>query len=191
MYKSCVFKPLYYSTLEEKSFRMVFWSVWRITVEESQCFTFNLAHVTQRFLDAKLSLATVAAAEAGHFLFPLCVGRVIPGELSAGLQHPDGEKTHQVSTNYKQSQPASRDLLPPLSHLLVKKAMTGKAGSWESVKTFWMNRFGWQLCCRVKGQSLISNLHFIISVQFSSETSIKSSLEDASLTRCLDVVVLC
>lgn len=26
--------------------------------------------------------------------------------------------------------------------------MTGKPGSWESVKTFWRNRFGWQLCCR-------------------------------------------
>lgn len=37
---------------------------------------------------------------------------------------------------------------PPLPHLLVKKVMTGKAGSWESVKTFWRKRFGLQLCCR-------------------------------------------
>lgn len=42
---------------------------------------------------------------------------------------------------------------PLLPHLLVKKAMTGKAGSWESVKTFWRKRFGRQLCCREKGQT--------------------------------------
>lgn len=116
-------------------------------------FTFDLAHVTQVLLGGKLSLATVAAAETGHFLFPLGVGRVIPGELGAGLHNPDRGNTHQSSTENKQGQPSSSSSSPPpLPHLLVKKAMTGKAGSWESVKTFWMNRFGWQLCCRVKGQ---------------------------------------
>lgn len=39
---------------------------------------------------------------------------------------------------------------PWLPHLLVKKATRGKAGSWESVKTFWTKRFGRQLCCGEK-----------------------------------------
>ena len=34
------------------------------------------------------------------------------------------------------------------SDLEVKKATRGKAGSWVSVKTLWVKRFGWQLCCR-------------------------------------------
>lgn len=38
-------------------------------------------------------------------------------------------------------------------YLLVKKAMTGKPGSWESVKTFWMKRLGWQLCCGAESQA--------------------------------------
>lgn len=45
----------------------------------------------------------------------------------------------------------------PHLHLLVKKAMTGKAGSWESVKTFWRKRFGLQLCCRL-GRHIITSL---------------------------------
>lgn len=57
------------------------------------------------------------------------------------------EKKH---TYIYQPTPNSKHNRPPplLPHLLVKKAMTGKAGSWESVKTFWRNRFGLQLCCR-------------------------------------------
>lgn len=50
----------------------------------------------------------------------------------------------------------------PLLHLLVKKAMTGNAGSWESVKTFWRKRFGLQLCCRSWRQIKRLNTEFAV-----------------------------
>lgn len=40
-----------------------------------------------------MSLATTAAAQTGHFLFPLGVGGVVPGELGAGLHSPDTDET--------------------------------------------------------------------------------------------------
>lgn len=116
--------------------------------DASPCFTVHLARVTQVLLNAKLSLAAAAAAETGHFLFAPHVSRVIPGELGAGLHDPERDNHISYLQESTISNHQCRLLRPP--HLLVKKAMTGKAGSWESVKTFWMNRFGWQLCCRAQ-----------------------------------------
>lgn len=118
-------------------------------VVESLWFTFSLAHVAQVLPDGEASSATVAATEAGHFLFAPHVGGVIPGQLRAGFHDSDGQKTRQRLTGAPRT---VRVALRPLPHLLVKKAMTGKPGSWESVKTFWRNRFGWQLCCREESQ---------------------------------------
>lgn len=117
----------------------------------SQCptRTHHTSHITQILCDDKMALASVAAAETRHFLFPLSVIGVLPGQLGACL--------HDTGGDGKKKQPSEIKLVvlqlhnkhhPPLPHLLVKKVMTGKAGSWESVKTFWRKRFGLQLCCR-------------------------------------------
>lgn len=68
----------------------------------SACVTFYVTQV----LHAKLSMATVAAAVTGHFLFPVRVGRTVPGELGAGLHDPDREKNYSYrKKNYKHGRP--------------------------------------------------------------------------------------
>lgn len=50
----------------------------------------GLGHVAQVLRDDKVALASVAAAEAGHFLFPLSVVGVLPGQLGACLHDAEG-----------------------------------------------------------------------------------------------------
>ena len=71
-------------------------------------WAFEVAHVAQVVLGVKPSLAPVAAAQAGHFLFLRrrgpSVGRVIPGQLRASLHNPGTEKriSHQNNRQYLQ-----------------------------------------------------------------------------------------
>lgn len=109
------------------------------------CLLFSSAQLTQFFLNGKVSITISTGAKARHFLFPLHVGGVIPGKLGASLHNSDKRKKDRNQFMMKEINTKNSHLLT--LYLLVKKAMTGKARSWESVKTFWRKRFGWQLCC--------------------------------------------
>lgn len=78
--------------------------------------TLGLAHVTQVLLYGKVSLTSAAAAETGHFLFPLSVSGVLPGQLGACLHNTEGEKTHIHLSTYpeQQTQPSSSSSSSPV-----------------------------------------------------------------------------
>lgn len=124
----------------------------------SECLTkttllcLSFTHLTQLFLNGKVSSTILRPAKARHLLFLLDMGGVIPGKLGAGLHNSDTDRKDRNQF------PMKKNSHPLLSYLLVKKAMTGKARSWESVKTFWRKRFGWQLCCREQKRSQKSNV---------------------------------
>lgn len=55
----------------------------------SRCLVFSFTQLTQVLLDGKVSFTNPAAAKTRHFLRPLHVGGVIPGQLGAGLHDSD------------------------------------------------------------------------------------------------------
>ena len=93
--------------------------------------TFDLAGVAQLLLDGEFSPAVVGVAETRHFLFvqrdALRVWRIVPGELGAGRHHPDGHKTHQL-TSYRPTQTSSRRRLHSSSSPVGEEGDDGESG---------------------------------------------------------------
>lgn len=73
------------------------------------CLSFT--HLTQLFLNGKVSSTISRPAKARHLLFPLDMGGVIPGKLGASLHNSDTDRKDRNQVPMNKKNPKKRSSL--------------------------------------------------------------------------------